>query len=84
MREPSGFRLSLETQRDFEMMTRSAGDTQDMLATHIKRQLGSEATKRFLRALPAFRTEHELPDRFKDLLDRLDGVDYATGGRRTQ
>ena len=54
------------------------------LAADIRRQVGTEATKRFLRTLPAFRLEKEMPKHFKELLDRLEGVEAATqnGGRR--
>ncbi|TIS98885.1 MAG: hypothetical protein E5W72_08485 [Mesorhizobium sp.] len=54
------------------------------LAAGIRSQFGTEATMRFLRALPAFRTENDIPDRFKELLDRLDGIEssVAAGGRR--
>ena len=53
------------------------------LAADIRRQFGTEATKRFLRTLPAFRTGLDIPDRFRELLDRLDGIEgsLATGQR---
>ncbi|MER8404211.1 MULTISPECIES: hypothetical protein [unclassified Mesorhizobium] len=66
------------------MMPRRNGEKRDGLAGDIRRQLGTEATKRFLRTLPAFRTESDIPDRLKELLDRLDGVEakVVAGGRR--
>ncbi|SJM35508.1 hypothetical protein [Mesorhizobium delmotii] len=77
------------------MMTRNDGDCnkngarnnderRERLAAGIRRQFGTEATMHFLRALPAFRTENDIPDRFKELLDRLDGIEssVAAGGRR--
>jgi hypothetical protein len=56
----------------------------ERLAAGIRRQFGAEATKRFLRALPAFQTQNDIPDRFKELLDRLDGIEssIAARGRR--
>ncbi|MBZ9820775.1 hypothetical protein [Mesorhizobium sp. CA4] len=53
------------------------------LANDIRRQAGSEATKRFLRTLPAFRLEKDMPRRLSDLLDRLDDAEAenAGGGR---
>ncbi|MCV3207442.1 hypothetical protein OHD62_12400 [Mesorhizobium sp. YC-39] len=59
------------------------GGKRDRLATDVRRQFGTEATMRFLRTLPAFRTESDIPDRFRELLDRLDGIEssVATGGR---
>lgn len=65
------------------MMSRRNGEKRDGLAADIRRQLGTEATKRFLRTLPAFRTESDIPDRLKELLDRLDGVEAkVVAGRR--
>ncbi|WP_319023000.1 hypothetical protein [Mesorhizobium sp. B2-8-5] len=54
------------------------------MANDIRRQAGSEATKRFLRTLPAFRLEKEVPRQLSDLLDRLSGAEAenAGGGRR--
>jgi hypothetical protein len=48
------------------------------LAADIRRQVGSEATKRLLRALPPFRLEKDMPKRLRDLLDRLDRADRTT------
>jgi hypothetical protein len=40
---------------------------------------------RFLRTLPAFRVEADIPDRFKELLDRLDGIEGSVAwGQRGQ
>ena len=51
------------------------------LAADIRRQMGTEATKRFLRAIPEFRLQEETPKQLKDLLDRLENVQMG-GGRR--
>ncbi|MEO5756827.1 MAG: hypothetical protein ABIQ51_08225 [Mesorhizobium sp.] len=66
------------------MMTRNTGERREGLATEIRRQFGNEATTRFLRTLPAFRTEADIPDQFRQLLDRLDGIEgsMASGGRQ--
>jgi hypothetical protein len=67
------------------MMTRNNGDRREELAADIRRQFGTEATMRFLRTLPAFRIETDLPDRFKELLERLDGKEGSVaGGQRRQ
>ncbi|WP_367142480.1 hypothetical protein [Mesorhizobium sp.] len=50
------------------------------MANDIRRQAGSEATKRFLRTLPAFRLEKDVPRRLSDLLDRLDAADARKAG----
>ena len=64
-------------------MNGNNGNRRPELANHIRRQASSEATKRLLRALPAFRLEKEIPRRLSDLLDRLDGAEAknAGGGR---
>ncbi|RWC33059.1 MAG: hypothetical protein EOS27_04330 [Mesorhizobium sp.] len=54
------------------MMKRNKGEKAERLATEIRRQFGAEAVTRFLRTLPAFRTEADIPERFRELLDRLD------------
>ncbi|CDX32626.1 hypothetical protein P9273_28635 [Mesorhizobium sp. WSM4935] len=66
-------------------MNGNHGNRRAELANDIRRQAGSEATKRFLRTLPAFRLEKEMPQRLSDLLDRLDDVEAenADGGRRS-
>ncbi len=61
-------------------MTRYNGDRREELASDIRRQFGTEATMRFLRTLPAFRIEADIPDRFKELLDRLDGIESSLAG----
>ncbi|WP_256751337.1 hypothetical protein [Mesorhizobium sp. Mes31] len=61
-------------------MTRNKGEKTEGLAAEVKRQFGAEATTRFLRTLPAFRTEADIPDRFRKLLDRLDCVESSTAG----
>jgi hypothetical protein len=64
------------------MMTRNKGEKAEALATEVRRQFGAETVTRFLRTLPAFRTEADLPDRFRELLDRLDGAEGGDVGLR--
>ncbi|CCV05328.1 conserved hypothetical protein [Mesorhizobium metallidurans STM 2683] len=56
---------------------RNKSERREGLDADIRRQFGTEATTRFLRTLPAFRTELDIPDRFKELLDRLDGIESS-------
>ncbi|RWM39171.1 hypothetical protein [Mesorhizobium sp.] len=66
-------------------MTGNNSERRAALANDIRRNAGSEATKRFLRTLPAFRLEKEVPKRLTDLLDRLDEVEAGeVGGERHQ
>jgi hypothetical protein len=65
-------------------MTRKKGEKGEKLATEVRRQFGAEAVTRFLRTLPAFRTEADIPDRFRELLDRLDGAEDSDVGWRRQ
>ncbi|RUZ71333.1 hypothetical protein EN943_34005 [Mesorhizobium sp. M7A.F.Ca.US.006.01.1.1] len=64
------------------MMTRNMGEKAEVLAIEVRRQLGGEAMTRFLRTLPAFRTEADIPDRLRELLDRLDGAERGDIGWR--
>jgi hypothetical protein len=63
---------------------RNDNERRERLAAGLRRQFGTEATIRFLRALPAFRTENDIPDRFKELLDRLDGIESSVAASRRQ
>ncbi|WP_192252139.1 hypothetical protein [Mesorhizobium silamurunense] len=64
-------------------MTGNKNHKRAELAADIRRQVGTEATKRFLRTLPAFRLEKEMPKHFRELLDRLEGAEAEkVGGER--
>jgi hypothetical protein len=56
------------------MMTIKAVNGQG-LATEVRRQFGAAAMTRFLRTLPAFRADADIPDRFAELLQRLDAAE---------
>jgi hypothetical protein len=56
------------------MMTIKAVNGQG-LATEVRRQIGAAAMTRFLRTLPTFRAESDIPDRFTELLQRLDAAE---------
>ena len=66
------------------MMTRDKAEKGEKLATEVRRQFGAEAMTRFLRTLPSFRTEADIPNRFSELLDRLDRLERNSlgSGRR--
>ncbi|TPK89919.1 hypothetical protein [Mesorhizobium sp. B2-4-17] len=66
------------------MMTRNKAEKGERLATEVRRQFGAEAMTRFLRTLPAFRTEADIPDRFRQLLDRLDRLEDGDVSWRRQ
>ncbi|UVK47417.1 hypothetical protein BPNPMPFG_003190 [Mesorhizobium sp. AR07] len=66
------------------MTTNNNAKKGERLATEVRRQFGAEAMTRFLRTLPAFRTEADIPDRFRELLDRLDGAEDGDIGLRRQ
>jgi hypothetical protein len=38
----------------------------------IRREIGTETNTRFLRSLPAFRLDRDVPARFQELLGRLE------------
>jgi hypothetical protein len=52
------------------------------LAADIRRQMGTEATKRFLRTMPEFRLQEKTPEQLKELLDRLENVQAGGEWRR--
>jgi hypothetical protein len=62
------------------MMTRDKAEKGEKLATEVRRQFGAEAMTRFLRTLPAFRAEADIPNRFRELLDHLDRLESSAGG----
>lgn len=64
------------------MTTRKKAEKTERLAAEVRRQFGAEAVNRFMRTLPAFRTEGDIPDRFRKLLDRLDGAEKSDVGQR--
>ena len=61
-------------------MTGNKRDRREELAADIKRKMGTEATKRFLRTLPAFRLQADLPEHLRELLDRLEGAEASVAG----
>ena len=62
------------------MMTRNNGERPEGLAADIRRQMSTEATKRFLSNLSAFQADNDIPDHFRELLDRLDRVEIRVAG----
>ncbi|MER9297525.1 hypothetical protein NKI38_13675 [Mesorhizobium sp. M0621] len=64
------------------MMTQKKAEKAERLAAEVRRQFGAEAITRFMRTLPAFRTEADIPDQFRKLLDRLDGAEKSGVGWR--
>ena len=66
------------------MMTNHKFEKGERLAIEVRRQFGAEAMTRFLRTLPAFRPEADIPDHFRELLDRLDDAENDNVDRRDQ
>ena len=60
-------------------MTRKNGERPESLCEEIRRQFGSPVIKRYLGALPPFRFEPGVPDRFADLLAELDRAEGRRG-----
>lgn len=76
---------SFEADTGFWDMNGNNSERRAVLANDIRRQAGTETTKRFLRTLPAFRLENEVPRQFQELLDRLDGAEtVSAGGKHRQ
>ena len=51
-------------------------------AFEMRRQMTSGQMRRFVRSLPAFQVEQNLPDPFADLLQKLDSASVPEGDRR--
>jgi hypothetical protein len=54
------------------MMTRDAPHRIKSLSPEVRRQIGSEPMRRFVRSLPAFAVRPDVPTHLQDLLDQLD------------
>ncbi|RUM97020.1 hypothetical protein EET67_14200 [Pseudaminobacter arsenicus] len=52
------------------------------LADEVRRQSELEQLKRFVRSLPAFQPDAQIPPRFVDLLGRIDEAEQQSGSRR--
>ncbi|MEI5682281.1 MULTISPECIES: hypothetical protein [unclassified Mesorhizobium] len=65
-------------------MARSDNEKYSALALEIRRQLGTEPVKRFVRSLPAFAPEQEAPRKLRDLLGKLERAEAlaSTATRR--
>jgi hypothetical protein len=51
------------------------------LATLIKKEIRRETNARFLRGMPPFQANEELPEKFKLLLSRLESAEARPRGR---
>ncbi|MGO4836821.1 hypothetical protein AB4144_31705 [Rhizobiaceae sp. 2RAB30] len=63
-------------------MSRSNGNQPTQISTEIRRQIGTADNKRFLRAMPLFKVDSELPDHLDHLLDEIDRAERERGGDR--
>ena len=55
-------------------------DRNTKIARELRRQAATPENRRHLQQLPQFRTEQDLPDRFRSLLRKLDGEGRTTQG----
>lgn len=53
-------------------MSRYGSPSANILQEEIRRQFGSTGTTRFVRSLPAFRLDSDVPNRFSSLLKELE------------
>lgn len=53
-------------------MARVTGQTQQHLSAQIRRQISAELTSRYLRALPGFKVEPELPAALREKLEEIE------------
>lgn len=60
-------------------MSRSKGDKSNTLPACIRRQIGTEANMRYLRALPEFRVDAELPIDLRRMLGEMERAEARSG-----
>lgn len=65
-------------------MSRSGGPRPNEISKEIKRQIGQQANTRYLRALPLFRVDNELPQSFHGLLHDIDRAEHRQKERRSK
>ncbi|MCX7304004.1 MAG: hypothetical protein NTV73_06665 [Hyphomicrobiales bacterium] len=65
-------------------MTDTTPSKPEILQEEIRRQFSSTEMTRFLRSLPAFKIDADVPDRFHDMLSQLDRVERQGGNRPTR
>jgi len=56
------------------MTNHNNGDKHDLPAL-IRQQIHDRSNQRFLRTIPVFRADDDVPDEFDDLLERLEQVE---------
>ena len=56
-------------------MTRTASERQQDLASTIKHQLGTQASRRLLRSMPNFQVASDMPKHLKVLLEELENTE---------
>lgn len=68
-----------------DMITRDAHHRVRKLSPEVRRQIGSEPMRRFVRSLPTFAVKPDVPKHLQDLLDQLDRAEkkkkLRNGGR---
>ena len=62
-------------------MSRNTAETQEKLATDIRRQFGDRSLTRFLGAMPTYKVVSDLPHHMKELLDRLEASEREQANR---
>ncbi|MEP9386704.1 hypothetical protein [Mesorhizobium sp. KR9-304] len=78
--EPFKRRAVPERTKSWKTMPRNKPNSANILQDEIRKQFGSAGTSRFLRALPGFRVEHKIPERFSNLLAELDRAESSQRG----
>ena len=65
-------------------MAKEQRDPRERLAKDIRRQIGTQANATFLRRMPAFAVNDELPDELTALLGQLDKAERSAGRNRNR
>jgi len=62
-------------------MTNKTSDSSEALQDEIRRQFNSSQMTRFLRSMPAFRLDNDMPESIRDMLAQLDRVENQSRNR---
>ena len=82
MQEPLLCAGSFQLQQiGLDMMTRDTQHPVKSLSPEVRRQMGSEPMRRFVRSMPAFSVKPDVPAHLRDLLDQLDQAEKKTKAR---
>lgn len=73
--------VSIKNRTGPEMTTRDTPHPVKRLPPEVRRQIGGEPMRRFVRSFPAFAVKPDVPSHLRDLLDQLDRAEKKRRNR---